>query len=116
MLEAVICFFKFITSLEVLGFFTVLLSFIGMIVATLHTLFFMRSTEPMAKHIKNVFMSDALIYGITFAFGAFTYFGVDPEDFATLYAIRLIFLTLNICAGIRLYHHYKAYRTQVKGG
>ena len=96
-----------LTPLALAGLVTVVISSIGAIVCMHHFKFFRGSTTVIAKRLRLVFLTDALIYISTISFGVFSYLGFTGEDFTILYVIRMIVFVVNILAAFKLYQTYR---------
>lgn len=94
-------------DMNLLGLITIALSLTGAFVVGAHAIFFHKSDKPIANKIRNVFITDCLLYCITFFFGLGAVMDFKSYEFAEFYLVRILIIALNIVAGIRLYQHYK---------
>lgn len=93
--------------IEIIGTLTILLSLVGLSVALSFLLFFGQSRKPLARRLKLVFLSDALIYFVTALFGFWAYFEWSFSTAIALQWLRIPVLALNIIASVMLYRHYR---------
>lgn len=86
---------------------TVFISLIGISVTYLHFHFFKTSDLPLSKRIKLVFLSDSLVYLVTFLMGIGLFFNLSALVHYDI-IIRPFVLMLNVYATIRLFYHFKS--------
>lgn len=96
--------------MNLLGLITIALSLLGAVVVAAHALFFHKSDKPIASRIRNVFLTDCLLYAVTFFFGLGAMLDFKSYEFWPFYLVRILIIALNIAAGVRLYQHYKEIR------
>ncbi len=89
------------------GVLTILISIVGIAVALTHFAFFSKTTAPLGRRVKYVFLTDAAIYFVTALFGFWAFLELSYEAAIVLQYIRIPILLLNIWASVRLYGHYK---------
>lgn len=107
-----------IITANIWGLVTLLIAAVGFAITLKHGLFFLRSKADISKKLAAVFITDSLIYVITFMFGVSVFidfcaiFNCKGSDLDLFFArfwhiVRVPVLLLNIWASYRLYKHYK---------
>ncbi len=92
----------------IVGIITMFMSVLGMVLSTRHYLFYRRARKNiLSKRLRNVFITDAMIYGITLVFGLWALFDWGFSAAITFQIIRIPILLLNIVASYRLFILYK---------
>ena len=86
---------------------TVLVSTLGVLATYLHFRFFKNSDLRLSKRIKLVFLSDSLVYLVTFLMGIGLFFNLSALVHYDI-IIRPFVLMLNVYATIRLFYHFKS--------
>ena len=87
--------------------FTVMISLIGSAITFIHYRFFKTSNLTLSKRIKLVFLSDSLIYLVTFLMGIGLFFNLSALIHYDV-IVRPFVLTLNVYATIRLFYYFRS--------
>jgi len=91
----------------IIGATTTIISLAGAYLALKHYLFYRTVKEKLSSRIKFVFLTDALIYLITLAFGIWALVDYGFAVAVSLQIVRIPLLLLNIIASVRLFILYK---------
>lgn len=86
---------------------TVIICFFGVFVSMRHYLFFHKNNKEMARKLRKVFITDALIYLITLVILSIILFKLPMQIMEYLVWIRIPVFIANIYASHRLYEHYQ---------
>lgn len=90
------------------GLLTTIISCLGMFFSFKHFLFYSRMyNNDLARRIRNIFITDSMIYSITFYFGLWAIYNWGFGSAVTAQIIRIPILVLNVIASYRLYVLYK---------
>lgn len=87
--------------------FTIIVSLVGIAVTFLHYTFFKTSDLPLSRRIKLVFLSDSLVYVVTFLMGVGLFYNLSTLVHYDI-IVRPFVLTLNVYATIRLFYHFRS--------
>lgn len=93
-------------SMGAIGGITFAVSIVGGIVAFKHFWYFRGTKFAVAKKLRHVFLTDMSIYMVTVFFGVGAMLAFEQYQFWWGYYLRLVALSLNIWASVRLFIHY----------
>ena len=94
-----------------LGPINLVVAGLGAGLAIAHARFMHRSSDPFARRIRNVFITDALIYTGAILTGLWFFFEFrGPDAWAPVNILKTISYALNTLASARLFYHYPMVR------
>lgn len=85
---------------------TIYISIIGIVVLFLHYLTLRRNKHPLGKRLQFVFITDILVYIVTFLMGVGLYYDIDLLIHYDI-ILRPVVLCVNVIAAWRLYDHIR---------
>lgn len=92
------------------GWVTLVVTAAGVIIMGAHVWFFRGTASELGQKLRDVFLTDGIIYATTAAFGVMLLLDSPIEDYVPLQPLRIAALALNIWAARRLYLHYRSVR------
>ena len=95
-----------------LGFLTLFISAVGMLVAWGHAYYWSRSKETTAKRMRDHFLTDGFLFAITALFGLGAFISLSLETRNLFQFVREPILIAQIWASVRLGIHIRAIRKE----
>ena len=91
-----------------IGMMTVINCVVGVVLGSTQAWFFHGQDDPLARKLRNTFITDAAIYFVTMLFGIAVYLRLESEQFEYIHFTRICVLGVDLWANYILYSHYRS--------